>query len=556
MARRSSLALLFALLVTDISGAQSLHERIDAAIRAGYAGPVAAPTSDVEFLRRITLDFTGVIPSIQETRQFLADKSADKRTKLVDKVLASPDFPRRMQEFFHIMFEERRTNPDSPLAAWEEYLLKSFADNKPFDQLVREILSADPDDPQLKPAARFYFDRGGDLDAITKDVGRLFLGRDIECSRCHDHPTVKDYKQADYYGLYAFLNRSFVFKKGKEAILAEKARSGKVDFESVFTMVKMQTGPHLPGGKDVEEPTFAKGQEYYVAPDPKKGEPGKPKYRPRAVLATKLTETARSSPFVRNSANRLWFMLMGRGVVHPLDQHHSGNPPSNAKLLDVLAEGLVACKFDVRAFFKEIALSGAYQRSSLLPAGQTEVPEGSFAVAELRPLSPEQLLYSVARATGVFDYQIAEAEKKLHKEDAPNFDTRRQDPLWRAKAIRAGYVNPLPAIVTAFGSRAGEAETEFQPSLAGSLFLSNDRLIVGWLNSKGPETKLIARLEKMTKSDDIAAELYLSVLTRLPTAEERAEVDAYLRRRGAVRTMALQELAWALLASTEFRMNH
>jgi hypothetical protein len=522
-----------------------LHVRIDAAIRQGYPGPLARPASDAEFLRRVYLDFAGTIPSAQETRQFLADPSAEKRSRLIERLLSGPDFPRRMQEFFHVMLEERRDTKDSPLPAWEEYLLNAFAANKPWDQLAREILTAEP---LQKPAARFYLDRGGDLHLITKDVGRLFLGRDVECSRCHDHPTIKDYTQADYYGLYAFLSRSFVFRKGSDVVLAEKFQPGKIAFESVFTMVKMQTGPHLPGGKDVEEPSFAKGQEFVEPPDARKGKPGTPKYSPRAVLAAKLTETARGSPFVRNSANRLWFLLMGRGVVHPLDQHHSSNPPSNPQLLDALAEGLAECKFDVRDFLREIALSEAYQRSSLLPEGKAEVPDGSFAVAELRPLSPEQLLFSVARATGVWDRTLQEAEKKVD-------ETRRQDPLWRATAIRAAYANPLKNAVTAFGSRAGEAETEFQPSLAGALFLSNERLILGWLSPK-TDGGLIERIDKMAQAEDVADELYLSVLTRLPTAEERAEVAQHLRRRGVQRALALQELAWALLASTEFRLNH
>jgi hypothetical protein len=538
---------------TALAPAQSLHQRIDDTIRKGHKALFARAATDAEFLRRVYLDFAGYIPSAHETRQFLADSAKDKRARLIDQLLDGPDFPRRMAEAFHVMFEERRNNADMPLPPWEDYLLNSFAANKPWDQLVREILTADATEPKLAPAARFYMDRGGDAHLITKDVGRLFLGRDVECSRCHDHPTIKDYTQADYYGLYAFLNRSFVFKKGNESVFAEKFQPGKIDFESVFTMVKMQTGPHLPGAREIDEPSFAKGEEYVERPDPKKGKPGTPKYSPRAVLAAKLTETARTSPFVRNSANRLWFVLMGRGVVHPLDLHHSGNPPSNPQLLDVLSEGLLECRFDVRAFLREIALSEAYQRSSLLPEG--EVAEGSFAVAELRSLAPEQLLFSMARATGAWDRYLGDAEKKLQKSETASFEMRRRDPIWRAGAIRGSYVNPLKNIVVAFGSRSGEAETEFQPTLAGALFLSNERMILGWLSPK-LENGLVARLDKMTQSDEMAEELYLSVLTRLPSAEEKAELAAHLRRRGEARTQALEELAWALLASTEFRLNH
>ncbi len=257
-----------------------LHQRIDAAILQKYKGPLAKPATDGELIRRLTLDLAGVIPAAPEVRQYLADSAPDKWAKLVDRLLDGPDFPRRMQEFVHVMLEERRSSKDRPLVEWEEYLLKSFAERKPWDQLMREILTADPDDPGTKPAARFYLDRGGDAHLLTRDVGRLLLGRDVECSRCHDHPTIKDYTQADYYGLYAFLYRTVVFRKGKDVVLAEKVQPGKVDFESVFVMKKMQTGPHLPGGVEIEEPTFPKGQEYVDPPNAKAGKPGRPKYKP------------------------------------------------------------------------------------------------------------------------------------------------------------------------------------------------------------------------------------------------------------------------------------
>ncbi len=528
-----------------------LHQRIDQAIDAEVKTPKAARADDAEFLRRVTLDFTGLIPTADEARAFFADKTADKRTRLIDQLLKSPDYPRRMQEFFHVMLEERRNNADSPLADWEEYLLRSFETNKAWDQLAREILLADE---AIGPSNKFYIDRGGDAHQITRDVGRIFLGRDMECNRCHDHPTVDDYKQSDYFGLYAFLYRSFAAKKkGTQTVLAEKFLPGKLDFESVFTNEKMMIGPRLPGGKELVEPVLAKGEEYIEKPEPKKNIPGKPKFSPRALLAQELSN-ANNTAFVRNSANRLWFMMMGRGVVHPLDMHHSNNPPTNPKLLDALSEGLVELKFDVKAFLREIALSQAYQRSSLIPKGAEETPEGSFAVAELRQLSPEQLIYSIGRATGHLEPIMKEVELRLKTAEPMAYEKKRGDPLWRSKAIRNIYNSQINRGVVAFGNRAGEAEVDFQPTLAGALFISNEKSILDWL--KPVKGNLAFRLKDLANPDAFAEEMYLSILTRLPTAEEKAETAAHLKARGEQREQAIAELTWALISSTEFRLNH
>jgi hypothetical protein len=535
-------------------GQEPLHQRIDKAVLAGFKGPHAKPAGDEEFLRRIYLDLTGIIPTAQQARDFLKATEPNKRALLIDKLIQGPDFPRRMMEVFTVMFEERREVGDARDALWEEYLVSSFAANKPWDQLAREVLAADVKDAKNKAADKFYVDRGGDLHVITKDVGRLFLGRDIECSRCHDHPTVKEFLQRDYFGLYAFLNRSFLFAEGKsKGQFVEKFDKGEVDFSSVFTMEKMVTGAHLPGQKDIVEPTFAKGEEYLEKPDPKKKVVGTPKFSPRAVLAQKMTESARQSPFVRNAANRLWFVMLGRGVVHPLDMLHSANPADQAKLLDVLSEGLLEVKFDVKRFLKEIALSQTYQRSSLLPAKSDDIPLGAFAVAQLRSLSPEQLLYSIAQTAGVFKAQFEDAEQKLPKTE---IEAKRNDPIWRAKAVRAAYAKQLGPLANALGIRKGEPEVEFQASMAGALYLANDRTLLAWFKADAKRMNLLARLDALPSADAIAEEMYLTALTRMPTAEEKTEVADHLKRRGAQRSAAMQELAWALIASTEFRLNH
>jgi hypothetical protein len=534
-----SLALLFAGRV-PLRAEAPLHERIDHFIEAGtpnFGKLAAGPAPDAEFLRRVYLDLTGTIPSGAQARAFLADASADKRQNLIDRLLASPEYARHMQHVFNVVLMERRPDRFVPQAQWHEYLRASFAANKPWDQLVREVLSADGTDPKLRPPAKFYLDRGADAHTLTKDIGRLFLGMNLQCAQCHDHPLVNGYKQEHYYGIFAFLNRSSIFReKTGLVVLAEKAE-GEVAFQSVFDPTKLtrRTGPRLPDAAPVKEPTFPKGKEYAVAPAV--GVRPVPRFSRRGPLAGLIT--ARDNVrFKRTSANRLWALLMGRGLVHPLDLDHSENPPSHPKLLSLLADEFANGKYDIKHFLREVALSKTYQRSSELPKGVKEIPAESFAVANLKPLSPEQLAWSLMQATGVIDGQPLALGKRLNEQTL--------------SASLSGYVVPFVKI---FGGRPGQPETGyFRSTLEQTFFLTNGPLLRSWLTPR--KGYLTDRLASLANADPVAEELYLSVLTRRPSADERKDIADYLKGRNRDRPAALQEIAWAVLASAEFRFNH
>jgi hypothetical protein len=237
-------ALLLALGCASRLNAEPLHAKIDRLVAAGHPGydQYAAPLADdAEFHRRAALDLTGTIPSAAEVRLFLADTAPDKRTKLIDRLLSGPGYARRMAQAFDVTLMERRRDVKVPRADWEAYLRASFASNKPYDQLAREILSADGVDPKGRAPAKFYLDRDFEPNLVTRDVGRVFLGRNLACAQCHDHPIVADSKQADYYGLFAFLSRSYLFPTAADAkaVVAEKA-DGDVTFVSVFDKAKGQ----------------------------------------------------------------------------------------------------------------------------------------------------------------------------------------------------------------------------------------------------------------------------------------------------------------------------
>lgn len=541
---RHSAVVVFMLLAMSLipctgSAAEPLYQQIDKLIAArheNFSSFVSGDTSDAAFLRRLYLDLIGSVPPLKVTKAFIASTDPDKRTIVVDQLLDSPEYANNMQRVFDVILMERRGDKVISDEPWKEYLRKSFANNKPLSDMVGEMLGADGADESLRPAAKFYLDRGGETNLLTRDVGRLFLGVNLQCAQCHDHPLVLDYFQEDYYGIFAFLNRSYLFTdKAKKVFFAEKAE-GDVSFVSVFDPDKKEykTGPRLPGLEEIKEPTFEKGEEYQVKPED--GIRPIPKYSRRAELA-RLLPSKQNTLFKRNMANRIWALMMGRGIVHPLDFHHEDNPPSHPELLNVLAEQFATTNFDIKSLLRQIALSQTYQRSSL-PSENLPSEMETFAVASLKPLSAEQLAMSMMQVTGYRDFQKASLK----------------DPTDKSALDKIQQKN-INTFVSIFGSAEGVPEDGIQPTMNQALFLSNGALVRSWLEPQSGN--LIDQINQISDSEQLAKELFLSVLIRLPDEEEKLQVTAYLdQTNGEDRTGALQELAWALMTSTEFRFNH
>lgn len=514
--------------LTAANAAEPLHVRIDAAILRAAKSKPAPPATDAEFVRRVYLDFAGRIPSADETRRFLADQSSDKRTRLIDELLASPEYARRMAELFHAMLMERRGEQPE----WSKYLRAAFEANKPWDQMAREILAPNADDEVLRGTAFFYtkrLDKVGeqpvDYPGLTRDIGRLFLGMDVQCAQCHDHPHIDEYKQVDFQGLFAFVGQTFIRRDTKFPAVGEKPLTKKLEYMSVFIKEKEETGPRVPRMAEVSIPEFKKGEEFAKPPDRKINFDGEPKFRTLASLAEQLP-VAENANFARNAVNRLWFVLMGRGLVHPLDLNHDGNAPSHPELLDLLAQEFVAAKFDIKWFVRELALTETYQRSSLEPGREGQHSPESFLIAQERPLSTEQLLWSMFLAT------------QNRKPDEAATDAEKL----------------LPKFLKAFAGPAAIPEIEFAPSVKSALFVLNDSTVLGWLEPQ--KGNLVERLLKLDQADALAEELYITVLSRLPTEEEKTEVADYLATHSNARNKAIGHLVWALLASTEFSVNH
>ena len=483
-----------------------LHQRIDEIISAKAGGPLAAQSSDEEFLRRVYLDLAGRVPSVEEARSFLASKDANKRAVLIDEILKSPDHVRRMTQVFHVMLMERLGDHEE----WQKFLRESLAANKPWDQMCREILGPNADDEATRGSALWYTKRLEnygqnpiDVPGMVRDVGRHFMGIDVQCAQCHDHLFVDDYKQEFYHGLFAFVGRTQIRTDVKFPAVAVTPLDKKVEFMSVFVQKPLAVGPKLPGGPEVEIPADAK--EFELPPDKKTKFPGVPKFNTLKVLSEQLPR-AENELFTQNIANRLWWVMLGRGLVHPLGpactkgirpripRCWSCSPPSSPPTSST-SDGAARAGLDAGL-------------SAVVPVRRCGRGRGlhrrAIRVALEKPLSSEQMLASVQQVLGDSQPLKIDLADKTWLE-------------WQTKFDKA-LANP-----------AREPEVEHSPTVKAALFLMHDANILQWLKPAG--NNLAARLLNETDSAKLADELYLAVLCRRPAEDETKAVAEYLAAR-------------------------
>lgn len=440
-----ALSLSLLLTVSPSQAAAPLHQRIDETLAASLVEPPPALADDAAFLRRAYLDLTGRIPTSDTARAFLADTAADKRAKLVDRLLDSREHIRHMAITFNVTLIERRYDTHVKADAWSDFLFSQFETNAPYTEIVRAILSAEGEDEKKNGAAKFLLAREAEPNALTRDIGRMFFGMDVQCAQCHDHPRIDDYPMRDYYGIYAFLNRTYLFRPDakKPGVVAENP-TGEVEFKSVFTEAEGQSKPRMPGDREIAEPVVKAGEEYKIKPDKKKKELRPiPTYARRAQLAKHIAE-GKNRQFRRNIANRLWAHMMGAGIVEPVDFHHSDNPPAHPPLLDLLADEIAAMNFDMRAFLRELALSKAYRRSFDMPDSFAAPSE--LASKQLLPLESEYagLAAEADKAGKAFDelkkaILARQAELKTARAELDKIDKAIADARKTRDAEKAAY---------------------------------------------------------------------------------------------------------------------
>lgn len=482
----------------------------------------SAVASENEFIRRVYLDLIGTLPQPQEVTTFLASSNPDKRDKLIDDLLERTEYV----DFWALKWGDllrghRRYLGERGLGSFSSWVRNSMRENRPLDEFTREILTSQGNLYTNGPVA-FYF-VGSTPEELAETTAQVFLGVRMQCARCHHHP-LEVWSQDDYYGLAAFFTRVEAKDSG------DKGRFGGLKSLRALPMPAHERGlrPGVPP-KLLGEPVAAMNSTGSL-PDSAVAESDVRKRLADWIVGPQ------NPYFARNFANRYWSYLVGRGIIEPIDDLRATNPPSNAALLDALAKDFTDHKFDVKHLLRTICRSRVYQ----LAAERAPIRDrdGSlFTHRSLKRLSAEVLLDSVN--------QICETSEVFADLPEGTRAISLPDPTI-ASYFLTTFGKPLRTTACECGRMAG-------PDLSQALHLANGNALQGKL---GSEKGRLVRLIREGKADnEIADELYLATLARLPSASERQVVYESLREIPS-RQEAWEDVLWSLLNSSEFVFQH
>ena len=481
----------------------------------------SATATDYEFIRRVTLDLCGTLPTADDVRAYAADQRPDKRARLIDELLERPEHASWFALKWAAILQNRGRGYSTSqqragtalLTAW---LRDSIAANKPYDQFVSEILTATGSQSEVPPTLWYRSVRT--TQDYVESVAQAFLGIRIQCAQCHRHPAER-WTQGDYYSLAAVFAR--VGRKGGFAD-AEVPTSETIFVKNAGTVTHPRTGeemrPRPPGGPDFDL---------------------EPYEDPRRAFARWMTD-ADNPFFAQTMANRMWGHFFQRGVIHPIDDARSTNPPSHPELLDALARDFAASGYDVRHLIRVITNSQAYALSSV-PTESNRDDLQSFARFYPRRLPAEVLLDGIS--------QVLEVPTQFPGGPGtfPS-DTR---------AIDLPDENVASNFLDVFGrparTSACECERTDEPALVQALELVNSDEIQRKLTAdNGYIAQLISAQETPREK---VTDLFLRVFSRLPTEQEYAVAVPFLESE-TDKAEAYRSLIWSLMATHEFMFNH
>ena len=468
-------------------------------------------SDDATFLRRLTIDLCGRLPTVEETRAFMEDNSGSKRREVIDRLLDSPDYPAYFaMRWGAILRNSKLAGADQASYAFHNWIKDMIARNRPYDEFVRGVVAA-AGEWQDAPAINWYWQtRDDQLHSVTADTAQVFLGIRLQCARCHHHPYER-WGQEDYYGLAGFFTR-----------LGRKSFGQPPPY---FASSSVTTGEKNPLTGKVPEPKFLDGEYGKFTPEDD----------PRHALVDWMAKP--DNPFfARVLVNRLWGHFMGRGLVNEVDDMRESNPPSNPKLLDALAKDFVDHKFDVRHIVRTLVNSRVYQLSSA-PTEHNKDDRQNFARFYARRLIAEVLLDAVDQTTGTRTRfgNIADSARAV---DLPHegFGSYFLDTFDRPKRVSGC-----------------ECERSSGATLAQVLLLANSDELENKLSSgDGRIAKLVADKKPIP---EIIDELYLSAFARRPHDRERETSVKYVESQEDKR-QALEDILWTIVNSKEFLFNH
>lgn len=470
---------------------------------------------DEEFLRRVYLDLIGVQPKPDEIRAFLTETDPKKREKTIDTLFTRPEFVDHWSlKWGDLLQNSRTTASPQGVYLFREFLRGEVASNRALDEFARRLLTArggSVDDP-----ASVYLAGSKDVSDTVERVTQVFCGVRMLCARCHTHP-LENWTQADYYGLASFFN---------QVSARRDERFGNVP-NARLVQVNRQAGAAInPRSGRPQPPKFLGGAE----------QPLQAGQDRREAYAAWLT--APDNPFfARSLVNRVWSYFFHRGIIEPVDDIRSTNPPINPALLDALTKDYVAHKFDARHLMRRIATSATYQRSST-PTPSNRHDEQNFSRAVPRRIPAESLCDSLVQATGV-------------AENFPGVPAG-----FRAAQLPDGNVDS--PFLRLFGKPqrmdACECERDNGSNMLQALHFINGKVILDRVqNPNGRPAQLVR--QKLSEKD-LVTELYLWSLARRPKDAEVALCLEFLKAYGDRRAEAVQDLAWALLNSKDFLLLH
>jgi hypothetical protein len=542
LARRLSRGLLLGTIVVGVAGSGCLlragEQRRAAAAKGRAAGRAesidrlleeswkkagikpARPATDEEYLRRAYLDLLGRIPTVAEVRAFLQTREPDKRDKLVDYLLEHADYPKNMATQWSILLIGRgnqgRRVDRAALSGW---LRKQFAANRPWNEVVYDLVTASGSNKENGAVNYVLAHLEFEAVPLTSRTTRLFLGQQIQCTQCHDHPS-NEWKQGDFWGINAFFkglraeDKTAPSATGLEAYDHTELRDEPTD-----TYVRFDRRNGLVG---IAFPKFLDGRKISQGTDVV-----------RRTELGKLIVDPKIDALPRAFVNRMWAHFLGRGFVNPVDDLGPHNNPSNPELLESLARDFQASGLDVKQLIRKIMASRAYQATSVKAKG-AEKEEGLFNSMQLRPMSPEQLFDSLLTATSAH-----------HAGNGLQSDQKRD--------------NWLRQFLFAFGNDEGEEATNFQGTIPQALMMMNGELTKDALSGRQgsflADCLEQAQLQARAPESYLVNQIYLAALSRYPTRKEQQMAGHYLSSNPDT-VQVLQDLFWSLLNSNEFILIH
>lgn len=556
---------------------------IDHWVRAKWEelGLKPAPrATDAEFLRRVYLDLVGVIPSAEEAQRFLAGSDPDKRAKLVEALLRD----RRYAEHWATVWSGILVGFDDELreqlarAKEQKDLEEIFAKNVPYDEFARRVVTVDGTVYE-RPPAMMEASSGKELPAevglasylvrLRRVAGnefphaaagkltRVFMGVQIQCAQCHDHPFDK-WTQEEFYGMASFFTGVLVRQEKiddkQRYFVVEDIEDRKLEGSRREKLRGMLSG----AGKDLTIPNSKTGPIKAAFLETGKGvESGKTR---RESFAGHLTSKD-NLQFARMAVNRYWAQFFGAGIVHPPDDFNGRNKPSHPELLDALAREFIAKGYDLHWLIRTITASEAYQLASRSP-GKDRNPQAEkfLALHRVRALAPEPILRSVAKALHLGQGALARRLADLRRERKDDKKGDRPKDEGGIMGMGAGDLmqNRLLAGLVAqfrfnFGDDEGGEVAEFAGTIPSALLMMNHPVLMGAAASLRRGTGFSAFLSRHATAEDKIRAVYLSTLSRPPSAKEMSRWKGHVQREGEA---GYEDLLWTLLNTSEFLFNH